>query len=80
MSEWISVKDKLPKPATPVIVAGMGCHSLEAEVLVSVGVIDHDAGWSPKGILVAHWMPLPALPAGLQFSRKMIRDWMSSNK
>jgi hypothetical protein len=59
MSNWISVKDNLPKPLEMVLVKG------------GIGYIDYAGAWRSltagcNGDLirweVTHWMPFPSLP------------------
>lgn len=61
MSEWFSVKDRLPTPGRLVLVA---C----SDRLVNVGVKCSNGKWEIEGRTgypldaVTHWMPLPAPP------------------
>ena len=68
MSEWISVKDRLPEPEIRVLVA----YGSEAEI-AWIDKIKSDQKWevdyhscgccaSFVSRLVTHWMPLPELP------------------
>ena len=66
MSEWISVKDRLPENGYVIAFAEIGCEYL-------IGVLD-EAAYVGDGICcygdgvmmmcVTHWMPLPEPPKG----------------
>ena len=56
MSEWISVKDRLPKPFESVLVFRDGKISID---------YSEENGWFAydfNGKRVTHWMPLPEPP------------------
>lgn len=58
MSDWISVKDRLPATFTPVIVCRPGGK-------VEAGMLDVGGWWKVYGTRtkrVTHWMPLPEPP------------------
>lgn len=60
MSDWISVKDRLPEPETYVLV-----HSYGGRYDVLRLLEDSKRGWYPGGLglgWTTHWMPLPAPP------------------
>ena len=59
MSEWISVKDRLPKTMELVFVYRKGLDIVRAEYLMN------DGEWFNDGIYkapVTHWMTLPEPP------------------
>jgi len=61
MSEWISVKDRLPKNFEPVIV----CRRGKDGTIVEQGFKDAGSWWKVYGTRtknVTHWMPLPEPP------------------
>lgn len=62
MSEWISVKDRLPEAFRPVIV----CREKgKGEYVVEQGCKDVKDWWKVYGTRtkkVTHWMPLPEPP------------------
>lgn len=63
MSEWISVKDRLPEKETDVFVAGLHCNSW----IYSVAGLFGDEFLSMETedemrFTVTHWMPLPEPP------------------
>lgn len=62
MSEWISVKDRLPKAFLPVIV----CREKgKGEYVVEQGYKDVMDWWKVFGTRtknVTHWMPMPEPP------------------
>lgn len=57
MSEWISVKERLPNENTRVLVyAKQGCYmNLRVDYICNGGM------WF-YSMMVTHWMPLPELP------------------
>lgn len=66
--EWISVKDRLPKPGTRVLLTGNN--------FVGEGYIDDNGEWEryycgkvseTLGVYVAHWMPLPEPPKEVNY-------------
>jgi hypothetical protein len=64
MSEWISVKDDLPKDYEPVIAA------TSDKKVIPDAYYDKKFGWQWEcndyldGLTVTHWMELPAHPEG----------------
>lgn len=63
MNQWISVKEKLPELYEPclccvVIPLCGGNYSRKVKMLIFNG----KNGWDCNGIIVTHWMHLPALP------------------
>ena len=58
MSEWISVKDRLPEPNTAVLVCRDGYYGSE----VAVAVYKDEYLKFITGYNVTHWMPLPEPP------------------
>lgn len=66
MSEWISVKDRLPEPGEKVITF----LRLAGSPMIGTGYFMGDDGWYYIGIeaphhdVVTHWMPLPEPPGG----------------
>jgi len=66
MSEWISVKDRLPQEDDPVLVWDIASPYSE---FVDIGYYDPhsapDTGWRCNEYMnrsVTHWMPLPEPP------------------
>ena len=62
VQEWISVKDRLPKPNVPVLVTrdyGWGC-------VVDRDVLSKNGEWCylERNCEVTHWMPMPEPPKG----------------
>jgi len=63
MSEWISVKDKLPKPSTEVLIFIYD--------ILALGYMESDGEWwndadeKEHSESVTHWMPLPEPPEEL---------------
>lgn len=69
MSEWISVKDKLPEYATPVLIHQIhdycdfdGYHEIKIDMLLKSGKIDKWFCSEGFGYKVTHWMPFPEPP------------------
>ena len=70
MSEWISVKDRLPEDmgAVLVIVSGTPRKNITLDGAYEFGEYDPDEGWilemwpEWKDATVTHWMPLPEPP------------------
>lgn len=63
MSEWISVKERLPKAFECVIV----CRPKKGTMIVEAGCLDVNDWWKVYGTrtkAVTHWMPLPDPPGG----------------
>lgn len=62
MAEWISVKDRLPDCAEPVLIS----HSDGDMRYISIADIDPCGMWSDQNYeiiyTVTHWMPLPEPP------------------
>jgi hypothetical protein len=60
MSEWISVKDRLPKVGERVIVV----YEYEANPKKYVGVAQYFSDFWPwkEDRVITHWMPLPDVP------------------
>lgn len=62
MSEWISVKDKMPEPLEDVLV----CHwdEITGGPEIDIEWADHEGSFVFEGCKgpVSHWMPLPAIP------------------
>lgn len=58
MSEWISVKDKMPEPWEDVLVAYR-----DIKTVVDIDCVGHEGTFlfKSKGT-PTHWMPLPAPP------------------
>lgn len=70
MSEWISVKERLPESGIPVLVAYLGYRTGEQRC-DGVAVVDNNGvwGWWDGGnaeetviVEITHWMPLPEPP------------------
>lgn len=64
MSEWISVKERLPKPFVSVLVFMPGEYSHQT---VLEGFISNEGVWVSNHFLrengeVTHWMPMPLPP------------------
>lgn len=62
MSEWISVRERLPEPFTPVIVYRRG---KSGGPMVEQGCYTVNGWWkvySSRIKSVTHWMPLPSPP------------------
>ena len=61
---WISVKDKLPKPAEDVlvVVAGEDIRSITTAEYYTFGWVLHDCFFHDKDIVPSYWMPLPKMP------------------
>lgn len=62
MSEWISVKERLPEYGQPVLVARPG---RAGEVKVEQGSRNVGGRWKVYGSLVkraTHWLPIPEPP------------------
>lgn len=57
MSDWISVKDRLPEPLEDVLVCYAGG-------IVGIDWVYHDMRFAYENIYggVTHWMPLPEPP------------------
>lgn len=70
MSEWISVKDRLPEVGEQVIVYRQKKdHKSKKEICFdSIAILCHDnlVWWNSHflGYEVTHWMPLPEPPKG----------------
>ena len=68
MSEWISVKDRLPDAKGEYLVTYHPCHWDYVQPDVKVVGIDSFRGkttWAKKKFQrVTHWMPLPEPPKG----------------
>lgn len=70
MTDWISVKDRLPRHEVDVLVLRESWRTMEVRRLVSVeGYCDGEHirsdSWYPGGSSVGamtHWMPLPEPP------------------
>jgi hypothetical protein len=63
MSEWISVEDRLPDNAKPVIVhGGCGHYSRKYEQWFTNMERDNFGEYRPILWTVTHWMPLPGPP------------------
>lgn len=66
MSEWISAKDRLPKPYEVVLTAAY--FREVSDSLVYIGNVNGIDKWDICGVknsgeyTVTHWMPLPELP------------------
>lgn len=63
MSEWISTKDRLPKPYERVIVARV--YDVNGPLRVEAGMLTEGGWWKVFGTNVkkiAYWMPLPEPP------------------
>ena len=78
MSEWISVKERLPGPFTPVVLLNLNVHESHIDYgdpmnkhYYDVAYLDNSFGvhWSIRGQeaisikAYTHWMPLPPPPA-----------------
>lgn len=71
MSEWISVKDRLPEHPELVlaIVSGKPWKNVTLDGAYQLASYDPDCGWIveeypewEEGAVVSHWMPLPEPP------------------
>jgi len=77
MSKWVSCKDRLPEPETPVLIRAQFCWDQSWMVCVAELGVYFDGSktyWSAVGSMaygienafhddsVTHWMPLPDLP------------------
>jgi hypothetical protein len=66
MSEWISIRDRLPEPLVDVIVVYRG---LDGALARDTGYLRYDRLWIFSGTEmlvipnVEFWLPYPALPA-----------------
>lgn len=67
-SDWISVKDRLPKPMEPVIICRIG-FAHKGGVAVQAGYLLPDGSWNISGDYtvkgVLYWMPMPKPPKEL---------------
>ena len=57
--EWISVKDRLPKPTYCVLVVG-------AYSEMAIDALGTDGEWMGMVEDVTHWMPLPPAPGDMK--------------
>ena len=70
VQEWISVKDRLPKPFTPVLVYRQSFGTLPPYIKVDKMTLRNDDTqvWTDEvgnwKNVTTHWMPLPQLPKG----------------
>lgn len=65
MSDWISVKDKLPEPYELVLVCGTVCDGGKKKVVIDVDFQTDDLRFYRCGGIafdVTHWQYLPELP------------------
>jgi uncharacterized protein DUF551 len=62
MSEWISVKDRLPEFETSVLVAILDTTTLNYFQIVSRYWKSEIWGGLSRDQVVTHWMPLPPAP------------------
>ena len=65
MSEWISVKDRLPETKGEYLVVYNPCHwdCVEDETKVGIDSFRGKSAWAKKKYQrVTHWMPLPNPP------------------
>lgn len=71
MSEWISIKDRLPKDCTKVLLCSNGKNISCGYVIIIHGEvfsINYDGvtmekrKWNFRDVDITHWQPLPALP------------------
>lgn len=61
MSEWISVKDRLPEPHIEVLTFDMGqFNHISVDCLDDI--IDGNSFFAQAGGSITHWMPLPEPP------------------
>ena len=60
MSEWISVKDRLPEPHTKVLLAHTRTEMIEAGYYMPE--CSCETKWHGIGSVPTHWMPLPDPP------------------
>lgn len=68
MSEWISVKDRLPARGQEVLWWEVGTPYDETHRYYSMGIYNPDV-WQPRLTFATHWMPLPEPPEGKRKSR-----------
>ncbi len=61
MSEWISVKDRLPTVCDDYLVTDWEFHEIAHFNLSGVWDI-YDGGSPVRSERITHWMPLPELP------------------
>lgn len=65
MSEWISVKDRLPETAGEYLVVYHPCYwdAVREELRVGIDTFRGKTAWAKKKYQrVTHWMPLPESP------------------
>lgn len=63
MSEWISVRERLPDDGQMCVVYTQWHGVLLSELINTRWLIKEDEGWYERpGHWVTHWMPLPAAP------------------
>ena len=70
VQEWVSVKDRLPKPFTPVLVYRKSFGTLPPYIKVDKMILEYDDTqvWTDEvgnwKNVTTHWMPLPQPPKG----------------
>ena len=70
VQEWISVKDRLPKPFTPVLVYRKSFGTLPPYIKVDKMILEYDDTqvWTDEvgnwKNVTTYWMPLPQPPKG----------------
>ena len=65
MSEWISVKERLPESNERVLVV---CRTKKGVQTVNLAYCDDNGHWHGQGSMagVTHWQPLPEVPKGCE--------------
>ncbi len=62
MSEWVSVKDRMPEPGVPVLVVYSGHVQYVTYQLEAIEWSSTEGGETMPLSFVSHWMPLPEPP------------------
>lgn len=88
MNEWISVKNKLPEPNTPVLIFAppndiqiteMTNHSsFDYSIITEPRWVEPYQYFSYDGHKITHWMPLPEYPASWVPSDVPNEKWICS--